>query len=50
MRYQFVLIAVSAGGVIAALLVFATYVFLRRRVLQPRRRPATISIASPAAT
>ena len=34
-RYQFVLIAVSAGGVIAALLVFATYVFLRRRVLQP---------------
>ena len=30
-RYQFVLIAVSAGGVIAALLVFATYVFLRRR-------------------
>ena len=35
MRYQFVLIAVSAGGVIAALLVFATYVFLRRRVLQP---------------
>ncbi len=34
-RYQFVLLAVSAGGVIAALLVFATYVFLRRRVLQP---------------
>ena len=34
-RYQFVLIAVSAGGVIAALLVFATYVFLRRRVPQP---------------
>ncbi|WP_313465341.1 Tar ligand binding domain-containing protein, partial [Achromobacter sp.] len=34
-RYQFVLIAVGAGGLIAALLVFATYVFLRRRVLQP---------------
>ncbi|MCZ8394064.1 methyl-accepting chemotaxis protein [Achromobacter xylosoxidans] len=34
-RYQFVLMAVGAGGVIAALLVFATYVFLRRRVLQP---------------
>ena len=34
-RYQFVLVAVGAGGVIAALLVFATYVFLRRRVLQP---------------
>ncbi|MFD4839076.1 methyl-accepting chemotaxis protein [Achromobacter sp. NPDC058515] len=34
-RYQFVLMAVAAGGVIAALLVFATYVFLRRRVLQP---------------
>ncbi|WP_286936253.1 methyl-accepting chemotaxis protein [Achromobacter sp. UBA4530] len=34
-RYQFVLMAVSAGGIIAALLVFATYVFLRRRVLQP---------------
>jgi methyl-accepting chemotaxis protein-1 (serine sensor receptor) len=34
-RYRFVLMAVSAGGIIAALLVFATYVFLRRRVLQP---------------
>jgi methyl-accepting chemotaxis protein-1 (serine sensor receptor) len=34
-RYQFVLIAVGAGGVLAALLVFATYVFLRRRVLLP---------------
>ncbi|GLK94006.1 methyl-accepting chemotaxis protein [Achromobacter xylosoxidans] len=34
-RYQFVLMAVGAGGVIAALLVFATYVFLRRRVLLP---------------
>ncbi|MGV2863093.1 methyl-accepting chemotaxis protein, partial [Achromobacter sp. AGC39] len=34
-RYQFVLIAVAAGGVIAALLVFATYIFLRRRVLLP---------------
>jgi methyl-accepting chemotaxis protein-1 (serine sensor receptor) len=34
-RYQFVLMAVAAGGVIAALLVFATYVFLRRRVLLP---------------
>ena len=34
-RYQFVLMAVSAGGVITALLVFATYLFLRRRVLQP---------------
>ncbi|WP_306593029.1 HAMP domain-containing protein, partial [Piscirickettsia salmonis] len=34
-RYQFVLLAVSAGGVIAALLGFATYGFLRRRVLQP---------------
>ncbi|MPT29679.1 MAG: HAMP domain-containing protein [Achromobacter sp.] len=34
-RYQFVLMAVGAGGVIAALLVFGTYVFLRRRVLQP---------------
>jgi methyl-accepting chemotaxis protein-1 (serine sensor receptor) len=34
-RYRFVLMAVGAGGVIAALLVFATYVFLRRRVLQP---------------
>jgi methyl-accepting chemotaxis protein I, serine sensor receptor len=34
-RYQFVLMAVGAGGIIAALLVFATYVFLRRRVLQP---------------
>ncbi|MFY3548133.1 methyl-accepting chemotaxis protein [Achromobacter insolitus] len=34
-RYQFVLMAVGAGGVLAALLVFATYVFLRRRVLLP---------------
>ncbi|WP_454694396.1 methyl-accepting chemotaxis protein [Achromobacter aegrifaciens] len=34
-RYQFVLMAVGAGGVVAALLVFATYVFLRRRVLLP---------------
>ena len=34
-RYQFVLVAVGVGGAIAALLVFATYIFLRRRVLQP---------------
>ncbi|WP_251866029.1 Tar ligand binding domain-containing protein, partial [Achromobacter sp. Marseille-Q4962] len=34
-RYRYVLMAVAAGGVIAALLVFATYVFLRRRVLRP---------------
>ncbi|KAK71050.1 methyl-accepting chemotaxis protein, partial [Bordetella bronchiseptica] len=36
-RYRFVLAAVAAGGVLAALLVFSTYLFLRRRVLQPLR-------------
>ncbi|MCJ9714612.1 HAMP domain-containing protein, partial [Bordetella hinzii] len=36
-RYAFVLMAVGAGGAMAALLVFMTYVFLRRRVLQPLR-------------
>ncbi|WP_201525077.1 Tar ligand binding domain-containing protein, partial [Bordetella pseudohinzii] len=36
-RYAFVLMAVGAGGALAALLVFMTYVFLRRRVLQPLR-------------
>ncbi|CAP42444.1 methyl-accepting chemotaxis protein [Bordetella petrii] len=34
-RYQGVLIAVAVGGTMAALLVFSTYLFLRRRVLQP---------------
>ncbi|MFU1913526.1 methyl-accepting chemotaxis protein [Bordetella avium] len=34
-RYQFVLLAVSVGGMMAVLLVFMTYVFLRRRVLRP---------------
>ncbi|ARP84495.1 chemotaxis protein [Bordetella genomosp. 8] len=34
-RYNFVLIAVAAGGVVALLLVLATYMFLRKRVVQP---------------
>ncbi|WP_233234729.1 methyl-accepting chemotaxis protein [Bordetella sp. LUAb4] len=34
-RYQWVLLAVSAGGVIAILLVLSTYLFLRRRVINP---------------
>jgi len=34
-RYQWVLVAVGAGGVIAILLVLSTYMFLRRRVIQP---------------
>ena len=34
-RYTFVLAAVALGGVVASLLVFMTYVFLRRRVLAP---------------
>ncbi|AOB33602.1 chemotaxis protein [Bordetella sp. H567] len=34
-RYNLVLAAVAAGGVIALLLVLATYMFLRRRVVQP---------------
>ncbi|CAM3541870.1 Methyl-accepting chemotaxis protein II [Bordetella sputigena] len=34
-RYDFVLIAVAAGGVIALLLVVATYMFLRKRVVRP---------------
>ncbi|OZI74657.1 methyl-accepting chemotaxis protein [Bordetella genomosp. 12] len=36
-RYAMVLTAVAAGGVLAALLIFLTYLFLRRRVLQPLR-------------
>ncbi|OWT79945.1 MULTISPECIES: methyl-accepting chemotaxis protein [unclassified Achromobacter] len=34
-RYQWVLVAVGAGGVIAILLVLSTYMFLRRRVISP---------------
>ncbi|OZI60293.1 methyl-accepting chemotaxis protein [Bordetella genomosp. 11] len=34
-RYELVLAAVGAGGAIALLLVVATYVFLRRRVVRP---------------
>ncbi|MFC4274297.1 methyl-accepting chemotaxis protein [Achromobacter aloeverae] len=34
-RYQWVLVAVGAGGVIAVFLVFSTYLFLRRRVIRP---------------
>ncbi|ALM83208.1 methyl-accepting chemotaxis protein [Bordetella sp. N] len=34
-RYQWVLVAVGAGGVIAVLLVLSTYLFLRRRVISP---------------
>ncbi|WP_415834934.1 Tar ligand binding domain-containing protein, partial [Bordetella bronchialis] len=34
-RYNLVLSAVAAGGVLALLLVLATYVFLRRRVVRP---------------
>ncbi|HTK01300.1 MAG TPA: Tar ligand binding domain-containing protein, partial [Bordetella sp.] len=34
-RYNLVLIAVAAGGVIALLLVLATYMFLRKRVVRP---------------
>lgn len=34
-RYRFVLMAVGAGGVMASLLIFATYVYLRRRVIAP---------------
>ncbi len=34
-RYRFVLMAVAAGGVMASLLIFATYMYLRRRVIQP---------------
>src|SRR5690606_37073707 len=37
LRYQWVLGAVAAGGGVAALLVFGTYLFLRRRVLMPLR-------------
>jgi methyl-accepting chemotaxis protein-1 (serine sensor receptor) len=34
-RYEWVLLVMIIGGVIAVLLVFATYIFLRRQVLQP---------------
>jgi len=34
-RYEWVLFVVIIGGVIAVLLVFGTYIFLRRQVLQP---------------
>src|SRR5690606_34701464 len=40
-RYQGVLAAVGLGSAMAALLVFATYVFLRRRVLLPLREAGT---------
>ncbi|OZI32623.1 chemotaxis protein [Bordetella genomosp. 1] len=40
-RYNFVLGAVALGGVVAALLVFMTYVFLRRRVLAPLKEAGT---------
>ncbi|AMD46858.1 chemotaxis protein [Bordetella holmesii] len=36
-RYRLVLMAVAAGGALAALLIVMTYLFLRRRVLQPLR-------------
>ncbi len=34
-RYQWVLVAVAAGGAIAVFLVLSTYMFLRRRVIRP---------------
>ena len=39
-RYNFVLMAVAVGGVVALLLVYSTFLFLRRRVVRPLHEAA----------